>query len=263
MSRYEAAAKRAAEMNLLGLPMNQVGVPEVLDFFEAVIRRNQKAIALNLNVYCVTLALKHAWLHQFINEAHLVYCDGDGVRMGLQILGYPPPPKITYNVWIWQIAEFCERKGFSIFLLGAKPGVAEEAKSRLLKRYPGLKVGGTHHGYFEKSGNENQAVIQEINSLKPDILLVCFGMPEQEKWILDHWKNLDTHILIKGGAALDYASGRLKRAPAWMIRLHLEWFFRLLQEPRRLFKRYVFGNTYFLFQVLMQKFRIKKSWSSS
>jgi len=257
MDTYPIAPKMNAEMNILKLPVNQVGVPEVLAFFEKVILSGEKAIVLSLNVNCVNLALKHAWLNQFINQVQLVYCDGDGVRMGLKILGYEPPPKITYNVWLWQIAEFSERKGFTLFFLGAKPGIAEEAKERLLQKYARLKVVGVHHGYFRKSGAENEQVLEIINQAKPDILLVCFGMPEQEQWIRDNYEKTQAHVFIKGGAALDYASGRLKKAPDFLISMKLEWFYRLLQEPRRLFKRYVIGNIYFLFKVLLEKWGVK------
>lgn len=262
MPHYPEAHRRQPAMFFLGLPMHQVGAEQVLFFFDEVIRRGEKAIALNLNVHCVTLALKHAWLHQFINQAHLVYCDGDGVRLGLKWLGFKPPPKVTYNVWMWKIAEYCEREGRSLYLLGAKPGIAEEAKSRLLEKHPKLCIAGVQHGYFDKHGAENEKVIEKINAVSPDILLVCFGMPEQELWIRENWKKIKAHIFIKGGAALDYASGRLQKAPDWMIRMHLEWLFRLGQEPVRLFGRYVIGNTWFLLEILMEKFGIKK-WRAS
>lgn len=242
-------------MRLLGLPFHAVGVEEVCAFIEGVISRNEKAVALNLNIHCVNLALKYPWLHEFIRGAQLVFCDGDGVRWGLRLLGYSPPPKITYNKWLWQLCEFCEKQQYRIFFLGAKPGVAEEAALRLKEHYPRLQVAGTYHGYFKKEGEENEKVLRAINRVRPDILLVCFGMPSQEEWIRDHWKELNVHVFLKGGAAFDYASGRLTKAPEWMIRWNLEWLFRLLQEPRRLFGRYVFGIPLFFLQVFFEKLR--------
>ncbi len=261
---YQIAERRPADMNLLGLPMHRTGIPEVHAFIRDAIAKNQKAIALNLNVHCVNLALKHRWLYEFIQrETHLVFCDGDGVRMGLKLLGYAPPPKVTYNQWIWQLADFCNRHGYRLFFLGGKPGVAEEAAERLVACYPGLQIAGVHHGYFPKQGPENRKVMDEINRLRPDILLVCFGMPAQEKWIAENWHDLDTHIFLKGGAAFDYASGRLKPAPEWIIRLHLEWFFRLCQDPFRLFGRYILGNPYFLIRVLRSKWKQRKGKKES
>ena len=247
------APRRPPDMHLLGLPIHRVGVEDVHAFIDGVVSNRQKAIALNLNVYCVNLALKHRWLHEFIKRAHLVFCDGDGVRLGLRILGYSPPPKITYNEWLWQLSAFCERRRYRLFLLGGKPGVGEEAATHLVARYPNLMIVGVQHGYFGKRGQENQRVIDHINAASPDILLVCLGMPLQEWWIAEHWRQIDAHVFLKGGAALDYASGRLQKAPAWMVRLQLEWLYRLGQEPRRLFGRYVIGNPHFLLRVILAK----------
>ena len=240
-------------MELLGLPIDPVGVEQVHEFIERTVTGKKKAIALNLNVHCVNLAMKHRWLHEFIRSVPLVFCDGDGVRLGLRLLGYSPPPKVTYNEWLWQLSAFCERKQFRLFLVGGAPGVADEAADKLKQRYPRLQIAGTHHGFFHKQGEESHRVIAQINEASPDVLLVCFGMPSQERWIRDNWNAISAHVFLKGGAALDYASGRLRKAPAWMVRAHLEWLFRLLQEPRRLFARYVFGNPSFLLRVMLQR----------
>jgi N-acetylglucosaminyldiphosphoundecaprenol N-acetyl-beta-D-mannosaminyltransferase len=169
------APRRPADMDLLGLPMHQVGVEQVLAFIEDIISKNQKAVALNLNVFCVNLALEHRWLYEFIQSANLVFCDGDGVRLGLKLLGYSPSPKITYNEWLWQLCEFCEKKKYRIYFLGARPGVADEAARNLKAKYPALNLVGIQHGFFNKQGAENQAVVDNINFAAPDILLVCLA----------------------------------------------------------------------------------------
>lgn len=247
------APPRPPDMYLLGLPIHRVGVEQVHAYIEEVITNRQKAIALNLNVFCVNLALQHAWLHEFIRGVQLVFCDGDGVRLGLKLSGYSPPPKITYNEWLWLLSAFCAQKGFSLYFLGAGPGVAQLAASRLQARYPLLKIAGFHDGFFKKAGVENQRVVDQINAAAPDILLVCFGMPLQERWLMENWQHVRAHVFLKGGAALDYAAGRLRKAPRWIVRAHLEWLYRLFQDPLRLFSRYVLGNPYFVFRVLLEK----------
>jgi N-acetylglucosaminyldiphosphoundecaprenol N-acetyl-beta-D-mannosaminyltransferase len=249
----DRSSRRPPDMELLGLPFHRVGVQEVLAFIEETIARNQKAIALNLNVYCMNLARKHRWLHEFIQRAHLVFCDGDGVRLGLKLSGYSPPPKITYNEWLWQLAAFCESKGYRLYFIGGKPGVALAAATNLKTKHPNLQIVGIQHGYFDKQGEDNQVVVNDINRASPDILLVCLGMPLQERWIAENWQSVNAHVFLKGGAAFDYASGRLQKAPALFIRWHLEWFYRLLQDPLRLFGRYVLGNPYFVLRVLLAK----------
>ena len=252
-SPYPIASKRQTNISLLGLPIHEVDRDGVHEFIQGVIESKQKALVLNLNVNCANLARKRLWLRDFLRTSQLTFCDGDGIRWGLRCLGYRPPPKITYDRWIWELAEFCEKRSLSLYFLGAKPGVAEKAAEQLQKRFPKLQIAGTQHGYFEKKGAVNDKVIAEINRVSPDILVLGFGMPLQEQWLRDHWISIKAHIFLTGGAVFDYASGLAKRAPHWMIQCHLEWLYRLSEEPGRLFVRYVFGIPYFFFCVFMEK----------
>jgi N-acetylglucosaminyldiphosphoundecaprenol N-acetyl-beta-D-mannosaminyltransferase len=252
---YPIAEKRDGAVEILGLTLHPVGVGEVFSFIQTVIRHGQKALVLHLNIQGVNLAMGRPWLKEFFNQAQLVFCDGDGVRWGAKILGLSVPYKITYDRWIWQLAAFCEKEDFRLFFLGGRSGVAEAAAGRLRGRYPGLKIAGFHHGYFDKKGSENERVIQTISQSKPDILIVGFGMPLQEKWLSENWRQISAHVFLAGGAVFDYASGGAKRAPQWMIQAQMEWLFRLIQEPRRLFGRYVFGIPYFFFRLLLEKIR--------
>ena len=253
MKNYRPAPRKLGAFDLGGIPVHAVSVEEVHEFIENTIQREEKALVLNVNINCVNLAWRNPWLQEFLNEAPLVFCDGDGVRWALKLLGYAPPPKITYDRWIWQLCEFCDKKKLTLYFLGAKPGVAERARNRLKSQHSGLRVVGVQDGYFEKEGIENERVIAAINQLKPDILLLGFGMPFQERWLRDHWKRLDVHIFLTGGAVFDYAAGLAKRAPGWMIRWNLEWLYRLVREPKRLFARYAFGIPYFFFRVFIAK----------
>ncbi len=243
--------------SVLGLQLHPVNVQQVHDFIEDTVTAKGKSLILNLNIHCVNIAAETPWMKKFINEAPMVFCDGDGVRLGLWMLGLKPPPKITYNQWMWKLAAFCSEKDISLYFLGGKPGVAEEARERVIAQYPKLRILGTKDGYFQKAGPENESVVQEINRLKPDILVTGFGMPVQEKWLSENWERVEARVFLNGGAVFDYLSGRLAKAPDWMIRHHMEWLYRLCQEPRRLFKRYVFGNPYFFYQIVKEKFKPK------
>ena len=253
-SVYPSADQKLNFVEFLGIPVHPVGVEEVHAFIDEVIREKTQALVLNVNIHCINLSLKEPWLRDFLRKAQLVFCDGDGVRLGLKILGLNPPPKITYDRWIWELAQFSERRRFRLFFLGAKPGVAEEAALKLKMRYPGLQIAGVQDGYFNRAGKENEKVIEKINRLAPDILVMGLGMPVQEQWLSENWKKVRAHVFLTGGAVFDYASGRAKRAPRWMIRSHLEWFCRFLQEPRRLFARYFLGIPYFFFRVFLERF---------
>ena len=252
---YLPVGRRAEALNLLGLPVHAVDARQVLDFMAEAIAAKRQAVILHLNVFGANLAARNPWLKAVFHDAQLVFCDGDGIRWGLRILGRKPPPKITYNEWLWQMADWCQEHGFSVYLLGGRPGVAQRAARNLEARNPDLRILGTHDGYFEKEGRQSETVVAEINRLHPDILLVCFGMPIQERWLRDNSSRLAVHVLLTGGAALDYAAGIIPVAPRWMKGLQIEWLFRFLREPVRLFGRYVIGNPRFMARVLAQRVR--------
>ncbi len=139
--------------------------------------------------------------------------------------------------------------------MGAKPGVTAKAATKLKERHPNLQIVGTHHGYFDKipDSAENEAIIAQINAVKPNILILGFGMPLQEKWLLENWDKIDANIALTGGAVFDYISGELQRGPKWMTDNGFEWLARLLIEPKRLWRRYLLGNPLFLYRVLKQR----------
>jgi N-acetylglucosaminyldiphosphoundecaprenol N-acetyl-beta-D-mannosaminyltransferase len=252
---YPHAARRAGARHLLGLPVHHVDGSEVLDFIGDVIAAGEQATVLNVNVNCVNLAQKHPWLKDFFADAPLVFCDGDGVRWGLRILGQEPPPKVTYNRWMPTLATFCAERGHTMFFLGARPGVAALAARRLVDRHPGLRIVGIRDGYFDKEGSENDAAIDDVNRVRPDVLVVCFGMPAQERWVRDNRDRLATHVLLTGGAAFDYAAGIVPIAPRWMVHIQMEWLYRFLYEPIRMFGRYMVGNPRFVLRVLRERLR--------
>ncbi len=252
---YPSAESHKEFISILGLKLNLVGVPEVHAYIQKVIQAGEQALVLNSNIHCTCIAQTTPWFRAFLNQAQMVFCDGDGVRWGARLLGYKPPPKIGVTRWLWDLARLSEEKGYSLFLLGAKPGVAEDAGKRLKEKYPRLKIAGVHHGYFQREGAENDAVIEAINRVKPDILVAAFGMPIQEQWFRDYGRKTDVHIFIAGGAVLDYAAGRLGQVPEWMLNLGLEWLFRVLEEPRRLFWRYATEIPFFFSKIFAAMFR--------
>ena len=240
---------------ILGVQVSTVTVPELHAHIATYVWRHRKALVLNVNVNCLNIAYEQPWLRSFLNAADIVFCDGAGVILGARILGYRVPQRITYADWIWQLAEFAEPRGFTFFLLGARPGVAREAAACIQERFPDLCIAGTHHGYFDKTPGspENEAVIQRINAVRPNILVVSLGMPLQERWLMENWERMEANVALTGGAVLDYVSGRLRRGPRWMTDHGLEWLARWIIEPRRLWKRYLIGNPVFLARVIKQR----------
>jgi len=240
---------------ILGVRVTPVSVPQLLTYIGYCVEAGRSALVLHVNAHALNLAWKEPWLRGFLNTVDLVFCDGAGVILAARMLGQRIPERITYADWMWQLAAYAEERGFTIFLLGARPGVAELAACKLMERFPGLRIVGSHHGYFDKTagGCENQAVVEKINRARPDILVVGFGMPLQERWLMENWRHLDARVLLTGGAVFDYVSGSLRRAPRWMTDHGLEWLGRLCVEPRRLWRRYLVGNPLFLWRVIRQR----------
>ncbi|MBK8433150.1 MAG: WecB/TagA/CpsF family glycosyltransferase [Chloroflexi bacterium] len=240
-----------------------MNVDELHNQISDYIQKKQHQLILNVNVHCLNLAYKHTWLRDFLNQAAIVFCDGAGVMLGAKVLGHHIPERITYADWIWQLAEFAEPRGYTFYFLGAQPGIAQQAAEKLLQKHPKLNIVGVLDGYFDKTlgSADNEAILSEINRLKPNILILGMGMPLQEQWLMENWERLEVNIALTGGAVFDYISGNLQRAPQWMTDNGLEWLGRLLIEPRRLWKRYIIGNPIFLWRVLKQKIRQRQQLS--
>ena len=243
------------KLNLLGVQFDVYDQAQLFSIMTDYIQQEKKLLIGSGNVHAFNLAYQQPYFWEFLNQVELIRVDGAGIRLAGRILGHELPPRMTWADFAWDLAELCAVNDFSLFLLGAKDGVADAAAVRLKGRYPDLMVVGTHHGYFDKTpgSKENDAVISEINALKPDILVVGFGMPLQERWLMENWDSLDVHVALTGGAVFDYISGNLTRAPRWMTANGLEWLGRLIIEPRRLWRRYIIGNPLFISRVVRQR----------
>src|SRR4051812_44275571 len=202
-----------------------------------------------VNAHVLNQSSSDPTLRAALQRADLVYCDGYGVRLAAKAIGLEVPHRMTGADWIWGVAALCEAGGRSLYLLGSNPGASQEAAAALKRWYPSLDVRGTHHGYFEIGTPHSERVIEHIAEHKPDVLLVGMGTPLQEQWVDHYYERLDAHVVWTVGALFDYVSGRVPRAPHWMADHGLEWIFRLVLEPRRMWRRYLLGNPVFLWRV--------------
>ena len=198
--------------------------------------RNSRFFAF-VNAHCLNVAYRDREYAEILRRADRVWPDGTGVRMAGRRLGFPVPENVNGT----DMFPLLEGR---VFLFGAAPGVAEKAAENARRLYPKMEIVGTAHGY----GDEDE-VVAAVNRARPDILLVALGVPLQEKWIARNLARLDCGAVIAVGGLLDFVSGRIPRAPAWMRRLGIEWFYRFLQEPRRMFRRYIIGNPLFLWRL--------------
>lgn len=187
------------------------------------------------NPEIVQLCIEHSEYYKIVNSAGLIVADGIGIIKASNILGTPLKERVPGVELGEKALEIAAECGYKVYFLGGKPGIAEQASEMMKEKYPGLKIVGTSNGYFRKVGAENQAIIEKINLAAPDILFVCLGAPTQERWIYENRTKLSTaKICLALGGSLDVYSGNVKRAPLLFRKLQLEWFYRLLVEPKRL-----------------------------
>ena len=219
-----------SRVNVLSIGFDNITLDEAVLKAVSLIERRQGAYVVTPNPEIVMMAQENAELKETIACANLVLPDGIGIIYGAKILGTPIKERVPGIDFVSKLMEsLSERKG-TVYLLGAKPGVAAKAAENLEKQYNGLKVVGTHDGYF----TDDSEIIAEINRLKPDLLFVCLGFPKQEIWMRDHLFDLDVGIMAGLGGSLDVFAGEVRRAPVLWQKLGLEWLYRLMKEPSRI-----------------------------
>jgi N-acetylglucosaminyldiphosphoundecaprenol N-acetyl-beta-D-mannosaminyltransferase len=199
------------------------------------------------NAYLVTLAAKNRSFAEALNGAALCLADGISVVWGARLLGRRVPERVPGGEFMERMCALCADHGLTLYFLGGLPGAAEGAAHALTHRYPGLRVAGTDCPPigFEADEEQSEAVRKRIIQARPDILCVALGAPKQEIWMLDECSTLPIGAALSVGAALDTQAGLRKRAPAWTHNIGMEWLYRLVMEPRRLWRRYLIGNVEF------------------
>jgi N-acetylglucosaminyldiphosphoundecaprenol N-acetyl-beta-D-mannosaminyltransferase len=229
-------------VELLGGPVDIVSRDEVLSFISGAVDDGRKAIVGNQNLHSLALSRKERRLHTFFRMADLIEIDSMplvqwGKLLGLQLNRRHRSTYLDWRDAFWRTA--AEHR-WRVYLLGARDDANAEAASRLAAEWPGITVGG-HHGYFDKTagGAENAAVVAQINAFRPDVLLVAMGMPLQEIWIAENFLSLASGVMLSIGAAFDFEAGFQSPPPRIYGEFCLEWLYRLVHEPRRLFRRYL------------------------
>lgn len=242
------------EITVLETRFHKVKVCQLIDYLIAAAQIEKKTVVSHVNVKAINLAYEFPWYRDFINKSDLVFCDGVGVLLMARLLGYAVDSlnRMTCPDYIENFVIACERHNVSLFLLAGQPGVVDTAIAKLTAIAPKLQIQG-YHGYFEKCGTENDVVIQKINAFKPGILFIGFGMPIQERWIVDNINYIDARVFLPLGACLDFYTENVYRGPRWMTDRGLEWVTRLVTEPQRLWQRYLLGNPLFFYRVLKQR----------
>jgi N-acetylglucosaminyldiphosphoundecaprenol N-acetyl-beta-D-mannosaminyltransferase len=245
----------APRVMILGIGADPVTMDGAIAAFRRLIEARQPALACSFNVHLCIRARKDTELGAIFRAADLVLVDGTPMMWAAQFLGSPLPGRVSGSDFVPAFCRIAAECDYRVFLLGGAPGVADRAKSWLEARNPGLKVVGTCAPPlgFEHVEPENARVIDHIRRAKPDVLFAALGPGKQEKWLFRFRSDLDVPVSMGIGSTFDYLAGRLRRAPMWMQKAGLEWAYRLAQEPRRLWHRYLIEDPPFVYHVIKQR----------
>lgn len=221
-------------ISILGVKVHVIDTKTAMATIEEFIRDGKPHVVVTADSSGIVLAQRDPELRDIINSADLVTPDSVGVLWAAKRFGTPLPERVSGVDIVDLLCKRGAEAGYKPFLLGAAPGIAEDAAYTLHQRYPGLTIAGTHHGFFKPE--ESDAVVRKIREAKPDVLFVAMGQPIQEKWIHQHMDELGVPVSMGVGGTFDVLSGRVKRAPKWMQRRGLEWVYRLASNPRKIKK---------------------------
>ncbi|MDK0565288.1 WecB/TagA/CpsF family glycosyltransferase [Clostridium perfringens] len=233
-----------SRMNFLNIEVDNLTMDESLDRAEELILNKKPSYVVTPNVDHIVKLESDKEFQDVYKNADLILTDGMPLIWISKMKGTPIKEKISGSDFFPKFCERASKKGYSLFLLGAAEGVALKAADNLKEKYKGINIVGTYspsYG-FEKKDEEIKEIIKMVNAVKPDILAVGLGAPKQEKFLYKYRNDLNVPISLAIGASIDFEAGNINRAPRWMQNCGLEWFYRLLKEPKRMFKRYIIDD---------------------
>lgn len=240
---------------LLNTYVNNVDMKETVSAIESMIKDGGKHYVVAINVDVVMKIEEDTYLKEITDNADMVLVDGKPLIWISNLHKRSVKAKISGSDLVPILCKVAAKKGHTIFIIGGKDGIADQAKKKLEEKHPEIKVVGTYAPPFgfEKDEEELEKINAMISEAHPDLLIACFGCPKQEKWIYENYKKYDAKVSVCAGATVDFLAGNINRAPKWMSEHGLEWFYRFLQEPKRMFKRYFIDDVKIL--KLVKKYR--------
>lgn len=246
-------------VKILGVEIDNVTLDDAAEITKNLVQNSHKSCELVVapNVEFIMAAQKDKMFFDILKTAKLATPDSFGVEIAAKLQKKPLKQRIPGQAYFRKILEIGEKEGWTFYFLGGKGNTVDKAIQNIKKIYPQIKVVGSHEGFFEESSEET--VIQEINTLKPNVLFVAMGAPAQEKWIYAHQNELKVDVAAGQGGTFDYEAGNVKRAPKWMQKIGLEWLWRLILQPRRITRMIVLPI--YLLKIIFTKDITKGKWN--
>jgi N-acetylglucosaminyldiphosphoundecaprenol N-acetyl-beta-D-mannosaminyltransferase len=231
-------------VSFLNTYFDRMSLSEAIELLLGRLLKRQGGRVYYANAHTMVTAAKNSALSEALQRSDLLLADGSGVRWGSALLGTPLRHNLNGTDLVPSLCKTGATKGLSIYFLGAKPGIAQQAAANLKKACPGLVIAGTQHGYFSEA--ETPQVLEAIRFARPQLLLVAMGVPTQEIWIDQYATQLPGITCMGVGGLFDFVAKRVVRAPYFIRAIGMEWLWRLAMEPNRLWRRYIIGNLVFL-----------------
>lgn len=245
------------KQRFLNTYVNNLSMKDCLEAIDSLVSQDKKSYIVAVNVDVIVKIEDDPYLKKIIDNAELVLVDGKPLQWIAKYQGNPIKEKISGSDLVPLLLKQASDKGQSVFIIGGKDGIAQKAKSNIEKSNPKIKIVGTYAPPlgFEKDQKELDKINVMISDCHPDILIACFGCPKQEKWIYENYLKYEAKLSVCAGATVDFLAGNVKRAPKWISNIGFEWFYRFLQEPKRLFRRYFVDDVRIL--KLVRKYKKK------
>jgi len=244
------------EIIAFGVRINPVTISEFVEIIEAGIKNNKQIIQSGVNASSIVELEQNRDLLEAYNNCDLINIDGMSLVWALRFFGYKVPSRVACPDLGEKVLRLAELNNYRIFLLGTRKEHLQSAVNNIRHNYPNLEISGFHDGFFKEV--EESGIVEMINMSKPNILFLGLPSPQKEFFVEKYKTRLNVNYILGVGGFFDILAGTIKRAPGWMQEIGLEWFYRFLQEPKRLFKRYFVGNIAFLRLVVREKKRHSK-----
>jgi N-acetylglucosaminyldiphosphoundecaprenol N-acetyl-beta-D-mannosaminyltransferase len=230
-------------VSILGCEIDRLDMAATLERCRSVIHDRHYTQHVAINAAKLVTLRRQPELRNVIEQCHLVSADGQSIVWASRLLGDPLPERVAGVDLMQRLFAMAEEDGYRVFILGAREEVLQTATDRLHVRHPQLAIAGSHHGYFAEE--ESSHIAAEIRAAHPDILFVAMSSPRKEQWLGRFGESLGVPLVMGVGGSIDIIAGITRRAPQLWQRLGVEWLYRLLQEPRRMFRRYLVTNLQF------------------
>jgi len=240
------------EINILGIGISAINMSDALSRIEHLILTKKQGYVCVCPNHTIMESQKDSKLRDIVNSAEIATPDGMSIVWASKLLGHQKIDQVTGTDLMLAFSSLSAEKGYTHFYYGGADGVPDKLAENMIKRFPALKIAGVYSPPFRTlTDEEDNAIVEMINNVNPDIVWVGLGMPKQELWIGEHFGRIKAPVMIGVGAAFDFISGKKKRSPKWMQHAGLEWLFRLVQEPKRLWRRNLYHPIFF-YKVFLQ-----------